>query len=223
MTDKIYNHTEYTEQQEYEAVDVDTFLWWKKYIPTFKWLTMRPSTEAQPNPTQLHEWHVEIGWPADTPWDTEEYDYEIQLLSWMAWQPATNSNNSNLLLTSPAKSFNKKVDTEEKPEVVEEVKLPVEETSEDTSEEVSEDISEETTTDNNEEVVEEIVPDEAPEEAVEEVPEETTDEVVEQPTEEVVDKVVDEPTEVVEEVKEAVEEPSNEEENVVDTDVVNKE
>ena len=210
MTDKIYNHTEYTEQQEYEAVDVDTFLWWKQYVPTFNWLTMRPSTEAQPNPIELHEWHVEIGWPADTPWDTEEYDYEIQILSWMSWQSASNSNDSNLLWVSPAKSFNKKVGAEEKPEVVEEVKLQVEETpeetSEDTSEEVLEDISEEAITENNEEVVEEII-DENPEEVVEE----KTEEVVEEPTEE-----------VVEEVKEAVEEPSNEEENVVDT-VVDKE
>ena len=223
MTDKIYNHTEYTEQQEYEAVDVDTFLWWKKYVPTFVWLTMRPSTEAQPNPIELHEWHVEIGWPADTPWDTEEYDYEIQLLSWMSWQSASNSNDSNLLLASPAKSFNKKIGAEEKPEVVEEVKLPVEEVNEDTSEEVLEDISEETTTENNEEVVEEIVSNEAPEETPEEVIEQPTEEVIEQPIEEVVEEVVEEPTEVVEEVKEAVEEASNEKENVVDTDVVNKE
>jgi hypothetical protein len=218
MTDKIYNHTEYTEQQEYEAVDVDTFLWWKKYVPTFNWLTMRPSTEAQPNPIELHEWYVEIGWPADTPWDTEEYDYEIQLLSWMSWQPNRGTNN-NLLWASLAKSFNKKVDVEEKPEVVEEVKLQVDETSEDTSEEVSEDISEETTTENNEEVVEEIVPDEAPEEAPEEVVEEVIEETPEQPTEEVIEQPTEE---VVEEVKEAVEEASNEEENVVDT-VVDKE
>lgn len=81
MTDKIYNHTEMTEITQYNVEDASTFMGGKKYVPVFHWLQPRPSSEQHPNPIQLHEWYVEIGWPADTPWDTEMYDDEILAIS----------------------------------------------------------------------------------------------------------------------------------------------
>ena len=81
MTDKIYYHTDMTEITQYNVEDANTFMWGKKYVPVFHWLQPRPSSEQHPNPVQLHEWYVEIGWPADTPWDTEMYDDEILAIS----------------------------------------------------------------------------------------------------------------------------------------------
>jgi len=81
MTDKIYNHTEMTEITQYNVEDAETFMGGKKYVPVFHWLHPRPSSEQHPNPVELHEWYVEIGWPADTPWDTEMYDDEILAIS----------------------------------------------------------------------------------------------------------------------------------------------
>lgn len=81
MTDKIYNHTEMTEITQYNVEDANTFMGGKKYVPVFHWLQPRPSSEQHPNPVELHEWYVEIGWPADTPWDTEMYDDEILAIS----------------------------------------------------------------------------------------------------------------------------------------------
>lgn len=81
MTDKIYNHTEMTEITQYNVEDASTFMGGKKYVPVFHWLQPRPSSEQHPNPIELHEWYVEIGWPADTPWDTEMYDDEILAIS----------------------------------------------------------------------------------------------------------------------------------------------
>lgn len=82
MTDKVYNHTEYTEITQYNVEDADTFMGGKKYIPVFHGLQKRPSSEQHPNPIELHEWYVEIGWPTDTPWDVEMYDDEILASSW---------------------------------------------------------------------------------------------------------------------------------------------
>ena len=81
MTDKIYNHTEMTEITQYNVEDAETFMGGKKYVPVFHGLQKRPSSEQHPNPIELHEWYVEIGWPADTPWDTEMYDDEILAIS----------------------------------------------------------------------------------------------------------------------------------------------
>lgn len=78
MSDKCYNHTEYTEITQYNVVDADTFMGWKKYVPVFHWLQKRPWDD---NPIVYHEWHVEIGWPTDTPWDTEMYDDEVLAIS----------------------------------------------------------------------------------------------------------------------------------------------
>lgn len=78
MSDKCYNHTEYTEITQYNVEDADTFMGGKKYVPVFHWLQKRPWDD---NPIEYHEWYVEIGWPADTPWDTEIYDDEILAIS----------------------------------------------------------------------------------------------------------------------------------------------
>lgn len=83
MTDKVYNHTEYTEITQYNVENADTFMGWKKYVPVFHWLQKRPPVEGNPNPIELHEWYVEIGWPADEPWDTEMYDDEVLAISWI--------------------------------------------------------------------------------------------------------------------------------------------
>lgn len=69
MTDKIYNHTEMTEITQYNTEDAETFMGGKKYVPVFHWLQPKPD-----GVTELHEGYVEIGWPTDTPWDTEDYD-----------------------------------------------------------------------------------------------------------------------------------------------------
>lgn len=79
MSDKIYNHTEYTEITQYNAVEANTFLGWKKYVPVFHWLQKRPWDD---NPIEYHEGHVEIGGPTDTPIDIEMYDDEILASSW---------------------------------------------------------------------------------------------------------------------------------------------
>lgn len=79
MTDTIYNHTEMTEITQYNTENADTFLWGKKYVPVFHWLQQRPWDD---NPIEYHEWHVEIGWPSQTPWDLEEFDDEILAQSW---------------------------------------------------------------------------------------------------------------------------------------------
>ena len=81
MTDKIYNHTEMTEITQYNVEDAETFMGGKKYVPVFHGLHKRPSDEKHPNPIELHEWYVEIGGPADTPWDTEMYDDEVLAIS----------------------------------------------------------------------------------------------------------------------------------------------
>lgn len=83
MTDKIYNHTEYTEITQYNVEDANTFMGGKKYVPVFHWLQQRPSSDEHPNPIEYHEWYVEIGWPADAPRDTEMYDDEILAQSWI--------------------------------------------------------------------------------------------------------------------------------------------
>lgn len=77
MTDKIYNHTEMTEITQYNTEDAETFMGGKKYVPVFHWLQPKPG-----GVTELHEGYVEIGWPADTPWDTEDYDDLILAQSW---------------------------------------------------------------------------------------------------------------------------------------------
>lgn len=78
MTDKCYFHTDMTEITQYNVEDADTFMGGKKYVPVFHWLQPRPWDN---NPIEYHEWYVEIGWPADTPWDTEMYDDEVLAIS----------------------------------------------------------------------------------------------------------------------------------------------
>ena len=81
----VYNLTELTEITQYNVEDVykdwsdEELAFWepKKYVPVFHWLQERPASDEHPNPVQLYEWHVEIGWPTQTPWDVEEYDDEI--------------------------------------------------------------------------------------------------------------------------------------------------
>ena len=77
MSDKIYNHTEMTEITQYNVENADTFMGWKKYSPVFHWLQPKPG-----GVTELHEGYVEIGWPTDTPRDTEDYDDLILAQSW---------------------------------------------------------------------------------------------------------------------------------------------
>ena len=77
MTDKIYTHTEMTEITQYNTEEASTFMGWKKYVPVFHWLQPKPG-----GTTELHEGYVEIGWPTDTPWDTEDYDDLILAQSW---------------------------------------------------------------------------------------------------------------------------------------------
>jgi len=69
MTDKIYTHTEMTEITQYNVEGTEDLEGWKRYIPVFHWLQPKPG-----GTTELHEGYVEIGWPADTPRDTEDYD-----------------------------------------------------------------------------------------------------------------------------------------------------
>lgn len=81
----VYNLTEFTEITQYNVEDVykdgsetEKAFWEPKtFIPVFHGLQERPASEEHPNPVQLYEWHVEIGWPTQTPWDVEEYDDEI--------------------------------------------------------------------------------------------------------------------------------------------------
>lgn len=81
----VYNLTELTEITQYNVEDVykdgsetEKAFWEPKtFIPVFHGLQERPASEEHPNPVQLYEWHVEIGWPTQTPWDVEEYDDEI--------------------------------------------------------------------------------------------------------------------------------------------------
>jgi len=81
MSDKIYNHTEMTEITQYNVEDVykdgsDTELAFgkpKRYVPVFHWLQPVPWVD----PIEYHEWYVEIGWPTDTPIDTEIFDEEV--------------------------------------------------------------------------------------------------------------------------------------------------
>lgn len=72
-----YKHTEMTEITQYNVEDAETFLGGKKYVPVFHGLQPKPHGE-----TCLYEWHVEIGWPTETPWDTEEFDDQILAQSW---------------------------------------------------------------------------------------------------------------------------------------------
>ena len=81
----VYNLTEFTDITQYNVEDVykdwsdeeKAFGEPKTFIPVFHGLQERPASEEHPNPVQLYEWHVEIGWPTLTPWDVEEYDDEI--------------------------------------------------------------------------------------------------------------------------------------------------
>ena len=78
MSDKIYTHTEMTDITQYNVEDADTFMGGKKYIPIFHGLQPKPG-----GTTELHEGYVEIGWPTDTPWDTEDYDDLVLAESWL--------------------------------------------------------------------------------------------------------------------------------------------
>lgn len=95
MTDKIYNHTEMTEITQYNVENADTFMGWKKYSPVFHWLQPKPG-----GVTEYHEGYVEIGWPADTPRDTEDYDDLILAQSWQE-RPV----HPDAILVSPATWF----------------------------------------------------------------------------------------------------------------------
>ena len=77
MTDKVYNHTEMTDITQYNTENACTFMGGKKYVPVFHGLQPKPG-----GVTELHEGYVEIGWPSDTPRDTEEYDDLILAQSW---------------------------------------------------------------------------------------------------------------------------------------------
>lgn len=77
MSDKCYNHTEMTDITQYNTENACTFMGGKKYIPVFHGLQPKPEWV-----TVYHEGYVEIGWPADIPWDTEEYDDLILAQSW---------------------------------------------------------------------------------------------------------------------------------------------
>lgn len=79
MSDKCYNHTEYTEIIQYNVCDAVTFLGWKKFVPVFHWIQKRLGDD---NPIEYHEGRVEIGWPTDTPKDIEMYDDEILASNW---------------------------------------------------------------------------------------------------------------------------------------------
>ena len=81
----VYNLTEFTDITQYNVEDVykdwsneeKAFGEPKTFVPVFHGLQERPASEEHPNPVQLYEWHVEIGWPTLTPWDVEEFDDEI--------------------------------------------------------------------------------------------------------------------------------------------------
>jgi len=73
----VYNLTDYTEVTQYTVEGTEDLEGGKNYHPVFHWLENRPWDDAHPNPVQLYEWHVEIGWPTLTPWDTEMFDEEI--------------------------------------------------------------------------------------------------------------------------------------------------
>ena len=54
----------------------------KTFVPVFHWLQPKPGEGWEPVKIELYEWHVEIGWPTQTPWDTEEFDDQILAQSW---------------------------------------------------------------------------------------------------------------------------------------------
>ena len=73
----VYNLTDYTEVTQYTVEGTEWVTAGKNYHPVFHGRENRPWDEAHPNPVQLYEGHVEIGWPTLTPQDDEMFDEEI--------------------------------------------------------------------------------------------------------------------------------------------------
>lgn len=72
-----YNLTDYTEVTQYTVEGTEDLEWGKRYNPVFHGYECRPWDDAHPNPTQLEEGFVEIGWPTTTPIDSEIFDEQI--------------------------------------------------------------------------------------------------------------------------------------------------
>lgn len=73
----VYNLTDYTEVTQYTVEGTEWVTAGKKYHPVFHGRECRPWDEPHPNPVQLYEGHVEIGWPTLTPQDDEIFDEQI--------------------------------------------------------------------------------------------------------------------------------------------------